>query len=167
MTCGASLSLRAHVYIRAHSWCCTSSGFGQMETGRAHQSRIMQQSFPVLHLVTPPWPLALTAVLHSPVQPFPECDTSGGIDSVAFSDHRLSLGSVHLTMTLRGFLAHFLPVQNITPFSGYITVHPFTYWKRSWWLLSFDNHEWSCCKHLRTDFCVDWAMFQGTIRIMW
>ena len=57
----------------------------------------------------------------------------------------------------------FSPSHTLTSFSHTIILHcldgpqfiyPFTYWRKSWFFLSFSNCEWSCCKHPCVGFCV-------------
>ena len=93
------------------------------------------------------------------VLPFPEGQIVGIMQHVAFSDWLLWLSTMHLS-----FLHLFSWLDSILPFSTEKTFHclevsqcvyPFTYWKTSLLLPSFDNYEQSHYKHLCVSFRVD------------
>ena len=73
--------------------------------------------------------------------PFPECHVVGTTQYVAFSDWLLSFSHMHLCF-LQAFCSlqvYFFPLLNNIPLFGCPTFYPFTYWKTTWLLSSFDN----------------------------
>ena len=115
------------VYPRAHSWCCTLSGFGQMcndiEPSLSYHKEYFHcpknplcssySAFP-----NPP-PSKTTAVFTVPVVvPFPDCHRVRTMRCVAFPDW-LSLSD---SMPCLGFTAHlFLAPDDDISLSGYTT----------------------------------------------
>lgn len=58
-------------------------------------------------------------------------------------------------MSFHGVVDGFLALNN-TPLSGRTTViHPFIYWRASWWLPGLGDYGQSCYQHLRAGFRVD------------
>ena len=113
------------VYIRVHSQGCTFCGFGQMSCMSIIMVpyRVLSLSWKssVLCLFIPSHVHRLATTDHftvSIILPFPECPTVVIVQCVAFSNHLLSLGNIHLRFRHVLFI-----VWQLISFESWIILH--------------------------------------------